>query len=384
MRTIPFGRPIIGEEEKTAVMQVLNGPILTHGPLVKEFETVFAQYTGAQYAISVSSCTAGLHLTYDCLGIGLGDEVIVPAETHVATAHAVELVRAKPVFVDSEQETGNIDIDQIEANITERTKAISIVHYLGMPVNMHRVIDIARKHKLFVIEDCALAIGTYFDNVHAGLWGDVGCFSFYPVKHITTAEGGMVTTNNAEIAEKISRLRAFGIDRNIVEERPIPGIYDVQELGLNYRLNEIGAALGIEQMKRVDGFLKKRSENYALLTNGLRDIDEVELLQSSHDGYQSSHYCQVMILKKPYTDKRFEIVNYLKKHGVGTSVYYPRPVPHMTYYKQKYGYSDSSFPIASHISGDSIALTVGPHIDGEDIEYIVEKIKDAIAEVNQL
>lgn len=381
MRTIPFGKPVIGDEERRAVERVLSGPILTHGPLVKEFEAVFASYTEAPYAVAVSSCTAALHLAYLCLGLGTGDEVIVPAETHVATAHAVELVGAKPVFIDAERDTGNIDIDQIEANITERTKAIAVVHYLGMPVNMHRILEIARKHGLFVVEDCALAIGTYLNGVHAGLLSDAGCFSFYPVKHITTAEGGMVVAKNRELAEKISRQRAFGIDRNIVSERDIPGIYDVQELGLNYRLNEIGAALGIEQMKRVDGFLQKRTENYEALSVGLKTIDEIELLQSSHDGYQSSHYCQVMLLKELLAEKRFGIVNYLKKHGVGTSVYYPRPVPHMTYYKVKYGYSDSSFPVASRISGNSIALPVGPHVNSEDIDYMVATIKDAILEV---
>ena len=381
MRTIPFGRPVIGDEEKNAVAQVLSGPILTHGPRVKEFEALFARYTGAADAIAVSSCTAALHLAYYCLGLGPGDEVIVPAETHVATAHAVELVGARPVFIDAEKDTGNVDIDQIEAHLTERTRAISIVHYLGMPADMHRIVDLARKHAIFVVEDCALAIGTYLDGVHAGLFGDVGCFSFYPVKHITTAEGGMVLAKSKEIAGKISRQRAFGIDRNIVSERDVPGIYDVVELGLNYRLNELGAALGIEQMKRVDGFLQKRQENYKALTAGLVNIDEVELLQSSHNGYQSSYYCQTMILKEPLSEKRFEIVNYLKEHGVGTSIYYPRPVPHFRYYKDKYGYSDTSFPVASRISGNSIALPVGPHVNSEDADYMVTTIKNAIMEV---
>ncbi len=381
MRTIPFGKPVIGNEEINAVTQVLSGSILTHGPLVKEFEATFARYAGAQYAIAVSSCTAALHLAYVCLGLKPGDEVIVPAETHVATAHAVELVGAKAVFVDAERNTGNIDIDQIETHINKQTRAISIVHYLGMPVNMHRIVEIAKKYDLFVVEDCALAIGTYLDGVHAGLYGDVGCFSFYPIKHITTAEGGMVLAKDREVARKISKQRAFGIDRNIVSERNIPGIYDVQELGLNYRLNEIGAALGIEQMKRIDGFLQKRKQNYVALTAGLTTINEVELLQSSHDGYESSCYCQAMIIKEPLSEKRFELVNYLKQHGIGTSVYYPRPVPHMAYYKEKYGFSDASFRVASRISGNSIALPVGPHVNSEDIDYILATIKDAIMEV---
>ena len=380
MRNIPFGRPIINNEEKEAVVNVLNGPILTHGPLVKQFESVFVEYTGAEHAVAVSSCTAALHLAYMYLGLGAGDEVIVPAETHVATAHAVEFVGAKPVFVDSEETTGNIDIDQIEANITSQTRALSVVHYLGLPVDMYKIMAIARKYGLFVVEDCALAIGSYLDGTHAGLFGDVGCFSFYPVKHITTAEGGMLLTNNGDVAEVVSQQRAFGIDRNIVSERAVPGVYDVQRLGLNYRMNEISAALGIEQMKRVDGFLKTRQENYAALQAGLQDIDDVDLLQSSHDGYHSSCYCLVMVLREPLASKRFEIVEYLKQQGVGTSVYYPRPLPHLTYYKNKYGFEEGSFPVASRISNHSIALPVGPHVTEEDVGYMITTIKKAIQE----
>src|SRR3989338_6141324 len=182
-------------------MAVLDGPILVHGPKSKEFESDFAAYTKAPHAVSVSSCTAGLHLMYFSKGLGPGDEVIVPAQTHTATAHAVELCGAKPVFVDAEKKTGNIDIGKIEAAITKRTKAISVVHYLGMPVDMEKVVKIADKHNLFVVEDCALAIGSFFKGIHAGLHGDAGSFSFYPVKHITTAEGGMVITRHKEIAD---------------------------------------------------------------------------------------------------------------------------------------------------------------------------------------
>lgn len=380
MREIPFGRPIIGREEQDAVRRVLEGPVLTHGPLVKQFEAEFARYTGAKFAIAVSSCTAGLHLAYFYLGVGPGDEVIVPVQTHVATAHAIELCGARPVFVDSEEKTGNIDIDDIEAKITKHTKAISVVHYLGMPVDMNKVSKIAKRHKLFLVEDCALAIGTILEGRHAGLYGDLGCFSFYPVKHITTAEGGMVITDNKEIADKISIYRAFGIDRNIVSERKIPGIYDVRALGLNYRLNEIGAALGLEQMKRIEGFLEKRTSNYGVLDVGLKTIDEIETLKTSHAGFKSSYYCHSMILKPPLHTKRFDIMDSLKAKGIGTSIYYPKPIPHMTYYKNKYGYTDDSFPVGSKISYNSIALPVGPHLDSEDMKYIIKSIKEAITE----
>jgi len=197
---IQFGCPMIGEEERKAVLDVLKGTTLVHGPKAIEFERAFAQFTAAPYAVSVSSCTAGMHLIYFALGYGQGDEVIVPAQTHVATAHAVELTGARPVFVDAEPESGNIDIGQIEAAITPRTRAISVVHYLGVPVDMPAVVKIAHRHNLFLLEDCALSPGAKVDDIHTGLHGDAGVFSFYPVKHITTAEGGMIILRDGELA----------------------------------------------------------------------------------------------------------------------------------------------------------------------------------------
>lgn len=339
MRNIPFGLPLIGDEEKNAVAAALNDPILVHGPRSKKFELDFAKYTDADYAVSVSSCTAALHLCWFYKGVGPGDEIIVSAQTHVATAHAIELCGAMPVFGDSEITTGNIDLDQIDSAITERTKGISIVHYLGMPVNMDSLIAISRKHKLFVVEDCALALGSYFRGTHVGLHGDAGCFSFYPVKHMTTAEGGMVITRNKEMSEKITRQKAFGVDRHM-GERSIPGVYDVTMLGFNYRMNEIQAAIGIEQIKKMDSFLKRRSENYEALHVLLSEIKEIRLFQSSHGEYESSHYCLSILLNDHLAPRRFEIVRHLKQNGVGTSVYYPKAVPNFSYYKDKYGYSD--------------------------------------------
>ena len=193
---IPFGKPLIDHKEINLVTKVLKSGIYVHGPKSKEFEEKFKKFTKAKNAISVSSCTAGMHLIYFSLGIGKGDEVIVPAQTHIATAHAVELTGAKPVFIDCDNKTGNIDAQKIEEKINIRTKAICVVHYLGIPVNMKEIIKIARKKKLFVLEDCALSLGAKYNNIHTGLIGDAGVFSFYPVKHITTAEGGIVITNN--------------------------------------------------------------------------------------------------------------------------------------------------------------------------------------------
>ena len=378
MKNIPFGKPVIGDEEKKAVMRVLNNPILVHGPKSKEFETAFANYTKAPHAISVSSCTAALHLSYLYLGLNKGDEVIVPAQTHIATAHAIEFMGAKPIFIDAEKNTGNIDIEQIEPAITKRTKAISIVHYLGMPVDMDRIVKIAKKHNLFIVEDCALAVGAYYKGVHTGLHGDVGCFSFYPIKHITTAEGGMLITKHNKIAINIEQQRAFGMDKHHANKRKMPGVYDVTQLGFNYRMSEVHASIGIEQLKKVNIFLKKRKLNYETLTAGLQKINEINLFESTHGDFQSSYYCHSILLKDSIVKKRFEIINYLKKNGVGTSIYYPQTVPQMTYYKNKYGYKKNSHPIAEWISNSSIALPVGPHLNQKDMNYIIKTLKNAI------
>lgn len=377
IKNIPFGRPMIGDKERKAVDKVLQGPILTHGKNVKEFENKFAQYTSSKNALAVASCTAALHLAYFYAGIEKGDEVIVPAQTHVATAHTVELLGGKAIFIDSELETGNLDVNQIEDKITKKTKVLTVVHYLGMPVNMIKIKKIAKEYDLFLVEDCALSLGAYLNGVHTGNFGDIGCFSFYPVKHITTGEGGMVISNNEDISSHINKDRAFGIDRQI-QERKTPGIYDVQSLGFNYRMNELQAAMGIEQLKKVDDFLKIRKNNFERLYNGLKEIKDIILFRSSHDGFQSSYYCLEFVLKDNLGKKRYEIINELNNKGVGTSVYYPGPVPLMSYYKNKYNYNESSFPNATKISKLGIALPVGPHIGLKEIDYIISNTKKVI------
>lgn len=379
MREIPFGKPIVGDEEREAVMQVLRGTQYVHGPVAKAFEADFSAFAGGGYATSVASCTAALHLCYFDLGISQGDEVIVPAQTHVATAHAVELMGGTCVFVDADPKTGNIDVAAAAEAVTERTKAISVVHYLGLPADMDAINAIAKNHNLFVVEDCALAMGSRYRGVQCGLLGDAGCFSFYPVKHITTAEGGMVISRHEDFIRRLERKKAFGVDRT-VGERAVPGVYDVTMLGYNYRMNEIEAAVGREQMKRIYGFLKKRSENAAALRRGLAQIAEVELLSAGGGEFEHSNYCVAAILDDATAPRRYEIIANLKAMGVGTSVYYPAAVPHMKYYRDKYNAPVGSFPYASRISNQSIALSVGPHLDGDDMEYTVKSLKTAIEE----
>lgn len=377
---VPFGRPIIEEAEKQAVMDVLNGPILVHGPRAKQFEADFAAYTGAPHAVSVSNCTAGMHLVYFHLGLGPGDEVIVPAQTHTATAHAVALTGATPVFVDAEPHTGNMDPALIEAAVTPRTKALAVVHFLGLPADMNAIMAVARRHNLFVVEDCALAIGAKVDGTHVGLLGDAGVFSFYPVKHMTTAEGGMVITRHGDLADALRLKRAFGVDRT-AEERTIPGTYEVVCLGFNYRMNELAAAMGIEQIKRMPDFLAARDRNDAALRKALAPIRGIRLLDREAPGRTPSFYCLSVILDEELAPRRFELVEKLKANGVGTSVYYPKPVPHMQYYKERYGNRDDQFPVAASISYRSIALPVGPHLDEAAMLFIADRLTSCISEI---
>ena len=382
MKNIPFGKPMIGIEEKEAVMKIMDGSILVHGPVSIQFEEQFAAFTGAPNAVSVSSCTAGMHLIYFALGYGPGDEVIVPAQTHLATAHAVELTGARPIFVDAEKNTGNIDIYAIEAAINSRTKAIAIVHYLGVPVDMPKVIDIAKKHNLFVLEDCALAPGAKVDGIQVGLHGDAGVFSFYPVKHLTTAEGGMIILRDGDLAKKLKLLKAFGVNRNY-GERKIPGMYDAEVLGFNYRMSEIHAAIGVEQIKKLPSFLVKRRENFNRLEAGLKNISGITVLpQPMNERFCSSHYCLGMMLEKEIADKRPTFMEELGKKGIGTSIYYPQPVPRMSYYRSKYGYNENQFVNAAAISDQIIALPVAPHLEFSDMDYIIDSVKQLWSEIS--
>jgi dTDP-4-amino-4,6-dideoxygalactose transaminase len=323
---------------------------------------------------------AALHLAYLQLGIGPGDEVLVPAQTHVATAHAVEIVGARPVFVDSEPATGNLDPDQLERQVTARTRAIGLVHFIGIPCAMDRVLKVASRHGLKVIEDCALAVCARYREQHVGLAGDVGCFSFYPVKHITTGDGGMLVTRDASLADRVRKARGFGVDRTFTE-RSIPGMYDVPTLGLNYRMSDINAALGRKQLSRVGEILKRRRANFTRLKSALGGLEHVRVLDAGDAAGRSSHYCLTAVLTGPLAGRRDEVILRLKQAGVGTSVYYPQPVPRMTYYRKKYGYRPEAFPHATAISDQGVALPVGPHLAEDDVAYVGETFSRTIREV---
>ena len=370
-REIPFGRPWVTDEDRDRVMEVLNGHILTHGPNCKAFEEEFAASMGDGHAVSTSSCWASLHLSMINLGLGAGDEVLVPAQTHVATVHAVEFVGATPVFVDCELNTGNVNIDLMEDLITDKTRAIVVVHFVGIPVDMVRVMEIANRHGLQVVEDCALAVGARVDGRHVGLFGHSGGYSFYPVKHITTGEGGMFVSQHEHVVKEVANFRAFSVDRTHTE-RPIPGIYDVTNVGMNYRMSEMQAALGRGQVEKIPPILKARKENFALLKERLSVLEKVSVLDSTEKRLENSCYCLVAVLKGDLAAKRDDMVLALRDMKVGTSVYYPHPVPRLQYYREKYGYTVGQCPNAATISDEGIALPIGPHLDSSDINHLAD------------
>ncbi|MCS6289222.1 MAG: DegT/DnrJ/EryC1/StrS family aminotransferase [Nitrospira sp.] len=376
---IPFARPWITDEDRHAVLEVLNGHILTHGPQCKSFEQEFAAFLGGGHCVSVSSCMAALHLSYLHFGIGPGDEVIVPAQTHAATAHAVEWVGATPVFVDCDSRTGNLTASAIDAALTSRTKAISVVHFAGIPCDMPPIVDLAQRHNLRIIEDCAIALGARHRGRHVGLFGDAGCFSFYPVKHMTTGEGGMFISRYEDVSQAVAKLRAFGVDRTH-SERTVPGMYDVPSLGLNYRMSEIQAALGRSQLRRMSAVLTQRAsqfERYRKLVDGL---PQIRLIDTDVAECQSSHYCASVVFEGEYAGKRNEMVERLNTAGIGTSIYYPQPVPRMTYYRNKYGFVSNDYPRAEHISDHSVALPLGMHLADGDVDRIVAIMKRSLTE----
>jgi dTDP-4-amino-4,6-dideoxygalactose transaminase len=374
---VPFARPWLDDDDRAAVLRTLEGHVLTHGPEGKAFETEFAAFLGdGAHCVSVSSCMAALHVACLHFGFGPGDDVLVAAETHVATAHAVEWVGATPRFVDCEPRSGNVTAAALEAAITERTRGILLVHFVGIPCELPAIAGLARERGLVLIEDCALAVGARLDGTHVGLFGDAGCFSFYPVKHITTAEGGMFVSRHPDVAERVARLRAFGVDRKH-DERAFPGMYDVPSLGLNYRLSEPQAALGRSQLRRIGANLARRRENFELLRDALDGVEGARLL----DGDGNSHYCASLVLPRGAAARRHELLERLARAGVGTSIYYPQPVPRMSYYAERYGYDAALFPNAEEISDRSMALPVGPHLDPDDVRYVAESVRVALQEV---
>ena len=366
-KNIPFSAPDIADTDLEAIVEVIKSGWLAHGKYSRRLEELFCEFTGAKYAATVSNCTAGLHLSCLAAGFGPGDEVIVPAQTHTATAHAVEYTGAKAVFADVHPVIGNILVEEIEAKLSSVTKGILSVHMAGYPCDMDGILRICEKNNLILIEDCAHALGTKYKGVHAGNFGTTGNFSFYPTKQITTGEGGVVISNDESAMEFINKHKAFGIDTP-PEMRTKPGGYDVRGLGYNFRMTDFQAALGAGQMERYDENLERRQANGKLYCELLLNNEYVAFPEYT-DG--NSYFLFQILIKPPFS--RDEVLLKLKKNaGIGVSIHYATPVPLMTYYVDKYGYTHNEFPNSVKFGKEVISLPVHSKMKKEDIIYVIE------------
>ena len=342
---------------------------MTHGKYTSLFEEEIKKITKAKYVVTVSSCTAGLHLSCLASKFKKGDEVIVPAQTHTATAHAVEYTGAKAIFSDIEFPSGNVSLNLLKKKISHKTKGIIVVHMAGYSCEMKKISSFCKKNKITLIEDCAHALGTFESGKHVGNYGISGNFSFYPTKQITTGEGGAIITNNKEFYKKIKTLKAFGIDKDI-NNRKKQGDYDVKFLGLNYRMTDFQAALGYNQAKLYKKNLKRRKAIAQKYIEKFSNIEAIEYMPFS----SSSSYFVFQIFCK----ERDLLLKHLKEKKIGVSVHYTNPLPKMTYYKNKYNLKIDDYPNAYNYGKTNISLPVYPKLKNLEINMICKIIIDFI------
>jgi UDP-4-amino-4,6-dideoxy-N-acetyl-beta-L-altrosamine transaminase len=374
---IPYGTQNIDEDDIQAVVNVLKSDFISTGPMVMEFEKNFADKVNSKYAVAVSSGTAALHCACIAAGISEGDEVLTSPLTFVATANAVLYQKAKPVFVDINPYTYNMDVDKIEELITEKTKAIIPVHFAGLPCNMDKIMEISRKYKLVVIEDAAHALGSVYENKRIGSIGDMTAFSFHPVKHITTGEGGMVTTNDEVLYRTLVMSRNHGITRDkslYVNYCDNPWYYEQQELGFNYRLTDFQCALGCTQLKKLDFSIRRRTAIANSYIEHLSAIREVELPHTLTDSQVSWHIFAIRIVDESL-DRR-DVFNYLRTENIGVNVHYI-PVYLHPYYA-KLGYQRGLCPNAESVYEQLITLPIHPKMTDDDVNYVIKSVKEAV------
>ncbi len=371
---VPFFIPEISKEDKDSVSKALDAPLLTDGPKLREFESLFAKFAGAKYAVGISNATSALHLSLKAAGIVKGDEVIIPDLTFVATANAVLLCGATPVLADIDEDL-NISVKSIKKNLTSRTKAILPVHMAGKATKIQAIAKIARANDLVLIEDCAHAIGARIGSRHVGTFGDAGCFSFYPTKNITTIEGGMVITNSKEIAKYIMTARSHGITRTLSQRYATgkPWDYDVIEPGYNYRLDEIRSALGISQLKRIKNLnlaRKRACEYYNSRLAGIKGVVTSEIAQKNDNVY----HLYIIKIQKKYGLSRDQVFKKLLESGIRTSVHY-KPLHEFTAYK-KMGKVFGPLTNVKRIYREIISLPLYPQITKHEQDLVIRCIAD--------
>jgi dTDP-4-amino-4,6-dideoxygalactose transaminase len=376
---IHIGQPFFGKEEKKEVLAALDSGWVTLGPRTKQFEEDFAKFVGAKYAVAVSSCTAGIHLSLLAAGIGQGDEVITTPFTFVASANPIVHVGAKPVFVDIDPQTFNIDASQIEKKITKKTKAIIPVHYAGLPVDLDAIRKIAKKHKLILIEDGAHAAGATYNKEKIGSIGDMTNFSFHPLKNMSTGDGGMVTTNNEKYATALQKFRLHGMSRDAWKRHTATGSwrYDVDEAGYKYNMTDIQAALGIHQLKKLPQFLKIRKEYAKLYDKAFAKVPEITVpfITSGQKHIYTLYTIKIDTSNLKIT--RDEIVEELKKANIGTNIQFI-PVHYFTYYSKAYGYKKGDFPNVEKVFEEILSLPLYPKMKINEINYVSKTLINLI------
>jgi dTDP-4-amino-4,6-dideoxygalactose transaminase len=359
---IPIAKPIIDEETISLVASSIKSGKLAQGESVLAFEEAFARYVDTNYAIAVNSGTAALHIALLAAGVKVGDEVITTPFSFIASANSILYCGARPVFVDINTSDFNIDADLIEKKITQYTKAIVGVHLYGQSYNIEKIQELCRRHNLTMIEDACQAHGAEYKGKRVGSFG-IGCFSFYPTKNMTTGEGGIITTDDPEIFEKSCLLRSHGQKQRYLHT----------SLGYNFRMTEMAAVIGIQQLKKLDAFNSKRIANASVLTKAINDIKGLSAPEVFADKKHVYHQYTIRVTSA-YPLTRDELKKKLEEKGVGCAVHYPIPIHRQPYY-QSLGFSDY-LPIAEKASNEVLSLPVHPSLTDQDLNYIKEVLND--------
>ncbi|NOU84051.1 UDP-4-amino-4,6-dideoxy-N-acetyl-beta-L-altrosamine transaminase [Paenibacillus sp. LMG 31459] len=376
---LPYGQQIIDEEDIKAVVKVLQSDFLTGGPAIEQFESEIAAFTGAKYAVAFSSGTAALHGACYAAGIGGGDEVITTPMTFAASSNCVLYQGGKPVFVDIDPLTYNLNPKLIQASITPNTKAIIPVHFTGQPAELDEIMQIAREHNLIVIEDAAHALGATYKNRSIGAIGDMTMFSFHPVKHITTGEGGMIATNNPVYYEKLLQFRTHGItrDQSRLRDNHGPWYYEMQFLGFNYRITDIQTSLGTSQLRKIGSFIEKRKQLAELYIRELGAIQEIILPHQLPYVESSWHLFIVKLQLSKLNATRRLIFQALQKENIGVNVHYIPTYLHPYY--ESLGFQKGICPVAESCYEEFITLPLFAGMDQEDVMDVVAAVKKVIS-----
>lgn len=372
-----FGAPLIEQEEIDEVVATLKSGWIGTGPKVAKFEKMFAEYKGCSHAVAVSSCTAALHLSMLAIGIEPGDEVIVPTMTFGATANAVIHAGGTPVFVDCERDTMNMDPEDVERKITPRTKAIIPVHFAGRPCNMDALMAIAEKHGLKIVEDCAHAVETEYHGRKAGTFGDLGCFSFYVTKNITTCEGGMVITENEEYADKIKVLALHGMSKDAWKRFSDQGYkhYQYVYCGYKYNMTDIQASLGIHQLPRIDHYWKRRKEIWETYNEAFKNLPVITPAPVEHGTKHAYHLYTLLLDIDNLEITRDQFLDEMTKRNIGVGVHYIALHLH-PFFRKKYGYKRGDFPNSEWISDRTVSIPLSPKLTEDDVNSVILAIRD--------